>query len=230
MFCTLESAEGAGKSSLSKVSTLALTLSGTPFVHTRQPGGTPLGEILREAILWTDENLTVAEEVMLVSIARKRTWEAVIKPALDDGKAVICERWNASTAAYQGMARNHGSRYNQEGTMEYLQDTLRYLGLVSRRPDVSIFFDVDAQTGIDRKGAVGKLDRFESEKTAFIGRANDALRDFHERKVHWMMNDSRVICSNQPLVSVAEEYLGVLFDLNLIKSSVIDEAITQGLK
>ena len=167
---------------------------------------------------------------MLAAIARKRTWEAIIRPALADGKAVICERWNASTAAYQGMARNHGSRYNQEGTMEYIQDTFRYLGLISRRPDVSIFFDVDAQTGLDRKESIGKLDRFEAEKAEFVGRAGDALRWFHQRKVHWMMNDSRIICSNQPLVSVAEEYLGVLFDLNLIKSSVIDEAITQGLK
>src|SRR5919205_4275302 len=106
MFITFEGPEGAGKSLQVRLLAHRLRAAGRMVVETREPGGTPLGDQLRHLLLVRDDLKTVARaEALLMCAARSQHVDGVIKPALARGEVVLCDRFSASTLAYQGYGR-----------------------------------------------------------------------------------------------------------------------------
>ncbi len=155
LFITLEGGEGAGKSV--QLGALATALSGQSHqvVTTREPGGTPLGERLREVLLGLDSDLDPLAEAMLFAAARAELVTTVIKPALDRGDFVICDRYSDSTVAYQGYAS--GVDLMSIGQLNQIATG----GLIA---DLTVLLDLPAEEGLRRSGGA---DRFESEDAAF---------------------------------------------------------------
>ncbi|HUG49137.1 MAG TPA: dTMP kinase [Candidatus Limnocylindria bacterium] len=155
MFVTLEGPDGAGKSSQAAALAERLRAAGVEVVLTREPGGTALGERVRELLLRTDapERTTLAD-ALLFNAARQQLVEEVIRPALDAGKWVLCDRFADSTLAYQGYG----------GGVPL--DDLRALARVATRglvPDRTLLFDVPVEAGLARRsgGPSAELTRFE---------------------------------------------------------------------
>jgi len=171
-FITLEGGEGAGKSTLMK--SLAAYLSGHYSVlTTREPGGTPLGEQIRQLLLNTSHPLAPKTELLLFLAARAQHIQEVIAPALAEGKAVICDRFNDSTIAYQGYARNLGVE-NVQKLCEFVCENVT--------PSLTFLLDVDPAKGLNRtrqahkeSASQGNLDRIEAEALSFHERVQEGL-------------------------------------------------------
>lgn len=161
-FITFEGVEGAGKSSNLGWAAELLRAAGIEVVITREPGGTPLAEALRDLLLAPhDEPVAADTELLLIFAARAQHLQQVIRPALDAGKWVLCDRFTDATYAYQGGGR--GLSMTRIGALEQLvQGDLR--------PDCTVLFDIDVLTGLARAGKRGQLDRFEREDRAFFER------------------------------------------------------------
>lgn len=174
-FITLEGIDGAGKSS--HVAWLAerLRRAGREVVVTREPGGTPLGEKLRELLL--REPMDPATEALLVFAARQAHLAQVVTPALARGAWVLSDRFTDATFAYQGGGR--GLAAEKLRILEiWVQDGLQ--------PDLTLYFDLPVSTGQARLGqAAGARDRFEQEDAAFHERVRrtylERAREFPER-------------------------------------------------
>ena len=164
-FLTIEGIEGVGKTT--QVARLSKTLAerGIAHVVTREPGGTPLAEKIRELVLHPgDESLPPVAELLLMFAARSVHLANHIEPNLRAGLWVVCDRFTDATYAYQGAGR----RVNQ--------DDIRYLETIvqgARRPDLNLLLDVPVDVGLERsrKRDAGKtLDRFERERAEFFER------------------------------------------------------------
>ena len=163
-FITLEGIDGAGKSShLPYVRELVAARSGAHAISTREPGGTPLGERLREVLL--HEAMTPATEALLMFAARREHLEQVIWPALEAGTWVICDRFTDATMAYQG-----GGRGIPPDRLAILE-SWTHPGF---QPDLTLLFDVPTEVGAERLARVGAPDRFEREQSAFHERVRAA--------------------------------------------------------
>jgi dTMP kinase len=163
-FITLEGIDGAGKSS--HVDWLAdrLRAGGRELVVTREPGGTPLGERLRELIL--NEPMDLRTETLLVFAARQEHLAKVVLPSLAAGRWVLSDRFTDATFAYQGAGRGLGAM-----RVQVLEDWVQE----GFRPDLTVYFDVPAEVGQARRQAAGTaLDRFEREDADFHRRVRDA--------------------------------------------------------
>nr|WP_262411937.1 dTMP kinase [Pseudomonas sp. Wu6] len=161
---TLEGPEGAGKSTNRDYLAERLRAAGVEVVLTREPGGTPLAERIREVLLAPgDEPMNADTELLLVFAARAQHLAEVIRPALARGAVVICDRFTDSTYAYQGGGR--GLCLQRIAALEaFVQGDLR--------PDLTLLFDLPVEVGMARASARGRLDRFELEGQAFF----DAVR------------------------------------------------------
>jgi len=160
LFLTLEGAEGVGKSTNIEFITQQLTLQGIDFILTREPGGTLLAEKIRDLLLAVhDEPMSELTELLLVFAARAQHLEKVIKPALEEGKWVVCDRFTDATFAYQGAGRG----LNLE-TISQLQSMVQG----ELRPDLTLILDLDPEIGLERASKRGELDRFELEKQSFF--------------------------------------------------------------
>ncbi|WP_068466497.1 dTMP kinase [Candidatus Protochlamydia phocaeensis] len=175
-FITIEGGEGSGKSTLLNQLADYFVQQGYEVVKTREPGGSKLGETIRSLVLQRDASLQIGDqaELLLFLAARSQHIEELIKPALQAGKIVICDRFNDSTIAYQGAARGLDSRYVQ-----------RFCQLVCGEiePELTLFLDVDPEIGLKRtqkldkeQAGSGQLDRIESEKLDFHLRVQEAFR------------------------------------------------------
>ncbi len=158
MFVTLEGVDGAGKSTQARLLAEAL---GSDTVLLREPGGTPAGERLRDLLKDASVELTPRAELMLFCAARAELVERVIRPAIDAGRDVVCDRFVDSTVAYQGGAR---------GLDEGLVETLNAAAVRGCMPDRTILLRADAGLAVER--AQGRCespisDRFESEGVSF---------------------------------------------------------------
>jgi dTMP kinase len=163
-FITFEGPEGAGKSTQLKLCARLLRERGFEVVTTREPGGTPLAEKLRE-ILKThrgEEKLHPETELLLMEAARSQHAREVILPALERGCVVLCDRYYDSTTAYQGSARKIDAE---------LIDQLNIFAAGFRKPDMTLVFDLDIEVGFRRAGkrqeTAGEYDRFEAETRTF---------------------------------------------------------------
>ncbi|WP_435929882.1 dTMP kinase [Dryocola sp. BD613] len=165
-FIVIEGLEGAGKTNAHNVVVATLKELGvTDLVFTREPGGTPLAERLRELTLNNkgigDEVVTDKAEVLMFYAARVQLVETVIKPALARGAWVIGDRHDLSTQAYQG-----GGRCIDRRLLMALRNTV----LGDFYPDLTIYLDVTPEVGLTRARARGELDRIEQESIDFFNR------------------------------------------------------------
>lgn len=168
-FITIEGAEGVGKSTNLECLKAFISERGINCLMTREPGGTSLGERIRELLLSvSEETLDVTAELLLVFAARAQHVERVIKPALSQGIWVLCDRFTDATFAYQGAGRG----------IEFAAiDTLQTLVQKSLRPDLTLILDLDPKIGMQRAEKRAALDRFEQEQLEFFERVRAGYLD-----------------------------------------------------
>jgi dTMP kinase len=157
---TVEGGEGAGKSSnLAYVQTL-IEAAGKAVLFTREPGGTPLGESIRELLLGHQHTGMAEEtELLLMFAARAEHLQRKIVPALEAGTWVLCDRFTDASYAYQGAGRGIAQQ-RIEVLENYVQGSLR--------PDLTLLLDLPVETGLQRAGKRSSPDRFESETWDFF--------------------------------------------------------------
>ena len=160
IFITLEGVEGAGKSTHMAYIAAQLKKSGRKIVLTREPGGTPLGEKVRD-ILLLQKSMAMdgMAELLLIIAARAQHIREVITPALLDGRIVLCDRFTDSSYAYQG-----GGRGIPEKTIAQLSQ----IACADIKPDLTLLFDVPVVTGLQRACRDREADRFEQETFDFF--------------------------------------------------------------
>jgi dTMP kinase len=167
-FVTIEGIEGVGKST--QVARLSAALSGLGIAHvvTREPGGTPLAETIRDLVLRPrEEPLPPAAELLLMFAARSVHLENHIEPALQGGRWVLCDRFTDATYAYQGAGR---------GMPESHIRNLEKLVQGARRPDLTLLLDLPVAVGLQRsrrRDAGKQADRFERESAEFFERVRE---------------------------------------------------------
>lgn len=160
IFITIEGIDGAGKSTHLAAIRSRIERQGAVLVQTREPGGTPLAECVRDSVL-SGHAVDSLTEAMLVFAARRDHVERVIRPALARGDVVLSDRFADSSFAYQGG----GSAV----ALEYLQQ-LESMACDGLRPDLTLWFDLDPTEAARRRAAARAADRFEAEDLAFFER------------------------------------------------------------
>ncbi|NQY74668.1 MAG: dTMP kinase [Candidatus Margulisbacteria bacterium] len=174
LFISLEGIEGSGKTTQIKKLASYLSKQGVSTLMTHEPGGTPLGKSLRKLVLDHQTPLKNTHSEILLFIAdRLEHVDAVIKPALDAGKVVLCDRFVDSTVAYQ-----QGGRQLPESLVSYLN------GLVSIRPHMTILLDISPEEGLRRARERSALDRFEKETIDFHQRVRQMYLSLSEKEPH----------------------------------------------
>ncbi|VXC38680.1 thymidylate kinase [Pseudomonas sp. 8AS] len=192
LFITLEGPEGAGKSTNREYLAERLREQGIEVLLTREPGGTPLAERIRELLLTpSDEQMAADTELLLVFAARAQHLAEVIRPALARGCVVLCDRFTDATYAYQGGGR--GLSVARIATLEnFVQGELR--------PDLTLVFDLPIEVGLSRAAARGRLDRFEQEGRSFF----DAVRHTYLQRAKAAPARYRVLDAAQSLAGVQQ--------------------------
>jgi dTMP kinase len=168
LFITVEGIDGAGKTTHLQWLREYFTRRGRRVVATREPGGTQLGEELRELLLNSKYPIHPETEALLMFAARREHLERVILPALAAGKVVLCDRFTDATFAYQGW----GSGVNM-ARLEILEQWVQH-GL---QPDLTLYLDVPPHVGDERRGPGHSRDRFEREQTGFFERVRSGYLD-----------------------------------------------------
>ena len=170
VFITFEGSEGCGKTTQIHRLEARLKNAGIPLLLTREPGGTPLGETIRNLLKFADEgrDMTPEAELLLFAASRAQLMRRLIEPALESGTWVIADRFMDSTTVYQGVARRLNS------------DAVRFINefaVGARRPDLTILLDVDTDEArkrlLRRPRPLGSPDRMEQMPKDFY----DAVRD-----------------------------------------------------
>lgn len=164
LFITFEGIDGAGKSTHIAAVARAFEAAGRRVVLTREPGGTPLAEKLRELVL--NDPMDPLCESLLVFAARRDHLAQVIEPALADGAVVLCDRFTDATFAYQGHGRDFDLRVLEQLEVWVQRDAQ---GAV-RQPDLTVWFDLPAAVAAERLASARVPDRFESQPQSFFQR------------------------------------------------------------
>ena len=186
-FITFEGIDGAGKSTHIPWFAQRLRELGVDVVVTREPGGTPLAEKLRDLLL--HEPMSVEAETLLMFAARREHLDGLIRPALARGAWVVCDRFTDSTFAYQGGGRGVPLRY-----IEALETWVH----ADLQPHRSYLFDLPAALAAQRRAAARDADRFEAEDLAFFERVRGGyLRRVREQPSRFVLVDS-----TQPISAV----------------------------
>ena len=162
---TLEGVEGVGKSTVVPVVKDFLLDRGVEVLHTREPGGTELGEQLRDVLLNTDQEIVPKAELLLMFAARAQHVEKVVAPALESGTWVLCDRFTDASFAYQGAGRKLGT-----GSVAVIEKWL----LGSMNADLTLLLDASRETSLDRTKRRRELDRIETEGDEFFERVRQA--------------------------------------------------------
>jgi len=174
-FITFEGSEGCGKST--QVHSLATRLerSCIPYLVTREPGGTPIGETIRELLQFAPHNSAMAPEteLLLFEASRSQLVREIIKPAIERGVCVILDRFFDSTTVYQGAAR----KLNRE-----MVERLNAFVVGDCVPDITFVLDVDAVTAESRMQQPRKADRMEQLPAEFYERVREAYRELAKRE------------------------------------------------
>lgn len=165
-FITIEGSEGAGKSTNIRFVQNYLTEKNIDFISTREPGGTPIAEKIRDLLLdKANTDLCSDTELLLMFAARAQHLNELIIPALKAGKWVLSDRFTDASYAYQGGGR--GLSMNKIAQLEqFVQGDLR--------PDATILLDIPVEKGMERVRNRGETDRFEQETLSFFNRIRDA--------------------------------------------------------
>jgi dTMP kinase len=204
-FITFEGTEGVGKSTQLQHAAATLRSAGIDVVVTREPGGTPMAEAIRELLLTPrDEMVNETTELLLMFAARAQHLHTLILPALAAGQWVLCDRFTDATYAYQGGGR---------GVATAQIEQLEALVQGATRPDYVILLDAPVEVGMARARKRGELDRFEQEAVAFFER----IRAVYLDRASKSPSRYRVINAGQPLNDVTEQ-------LTLLLRNIIIEA------
>jgi len=199
-FLSLEGLEGVGKTTNLAFIREAIEGAGHELVVTREPGGTELGESLRNVLLHEKHDMTAETEMLLMAAARVQHLQKVILPALERGQWVLSDRYLDASLAYQGGGRELG--------VERVRDVHRLAG-VTRLPDLTILLDMPIALGRTRIASRGEADRIEAEPDPFFDRCREAYltvaRSEPERVV--------VIDASEPLESVQTHIMAALTPL-----------------
>jgi len=174
-FITFEGTEGCGKSTQVRRLAARLESLGIPFLLTREPGGTAIGETVRELLQFAPHGrgMFAETELLLFEASRSQLVREVIKPALDASICVISDRFFDSTTAYQGAARQLPGP---------TVDHLNAFAVGDCIPDLTIVLDVDAETAQTRMGQSRRPDRMEQEPAEFYERVRQAYRQLAKRE------------------------------------------------
>ena len=174
-FITFEGSEGSGKSTQAQRLAARLQRSGVPYLVTREPGGTPIGETIRELLQFASHNssMTPETELLLFEASRSQLVREIIKPALERGVCVIADRFFDSTTVYQGAAR----RLDRE-----MVERLNAFAVGDCVPDVTFVLDIDAGNAKSRMQKPRRPDRMEQEPEEFYERVREAYRQLAARE------------------------------------------------
>jgi len=197
LFITLEGGEGAGKSSSLDFVRDWLKQHGQDVVVTREPGGTPLGEQIRELLLHGRDGMSADTELLLMFAARAEHLSQVIRPALERGASVVCDRFTDATYAYQGAGRGIAG-----GRIAVLEQWVQQ-GL---RPHLTLLLDIPVAQGLARAGNRSTPDRFEREQQAFFERVRRGYLDAAAREPERI----RVIDASRDIAAVHAQLAAAL--------------------
>ena len=202
-FIVIEGLEGAGKSSAIALVKSAIEHAGHQVVSTREPGGTPMAEAIRECVKkdWQDEQVTTEAELLLMYAARAQLVANVIKPALNTGCWVLADRHDMSSRAYQG-----GGRQVPDSMIE----PLREITLHGFHPDLTLYLDVEPEVGLARARGRGELDRIEQADISFFHRTREkylclCAEDSNAVVINAMQDMNKV---QQDIVSAFARFMG----------------------
>lgn len=201
-FITLEGGEGVGKSTNLTFLNDFLNDRNIPVVVTREPGGTPLAEKIRQLLLDKNgESISSTAELLMMFAARAQHIKHVIEPALARGQWVLCDRFTDATYAYQG-----GARHLEVATIAWLENLVQG----DLRPDLTLLLDAPIETGLARaKERRNEPDRFEIEKHQFF---EDVRRAYlNQAKMH--PERIKVIAADRPLPEVQATLADLLLTL-----------------
>lgn len=203
-FITLEGIEGVGKTSNLQFIENLLLEAGHSCVVTREPGGTELGEALRNILLHHQGEAMCADaELLMMFAARAEHLDKVILPALKAGKMVLCDRFTEATYAYQGCGRQLGEEKIAQ-LETWVQGDLR--------PDLTIVLDAPIDVGRSRAGRRSAPDRIEKEKDDFFQRVRDCYRQLAKRYPHRIA----LVDASLPLEQVQTQIKRVLLDYEIL--------------
>lgn len=194
-FITFEGIDGAGKSTHIAFVSDYIKQRGIELVGSREPGGTPLGEKLREIVL--HEKMHLETEALLVFASRREHLAQVIQPALARGAWVISDRFTDSSFAYQG-----GGRGMSLAKLEMLEQWVH----PALQPDLTLLFDVPLEVARARLDATRELDKFEQEKADFFA----ATRSEYLRRAAQFPQRFRVIDSTQSIADIQQQLTAIL--------------------
>jgi len=198
LFITLEGGEGAGKSTQMAYVEECLKKAGITVRVTREPGGTPLSEAIRELLLdHRQSSMDADTELLLMFAARAQHIAELVEPALEAGEWVLCDRFTDATYAYQGGGRGIGM--DRIAALEnWVQGELR--------PDLTLLLDLPIDVGMSRAGERGELDRFEREKQDFFERVRQTYLDMAEQHP----GRYRIIDASQDIQQVQAQISAIL--------------------
>lgn len=183
MFITFEGPEGSGKSSQLPALAEFLETLGYKVVRTREPGGTKIGDQIREVLVRMENaELHPRTEILLFLAARAQLVEELIIPSLEEGKVVLCDRYGDSTLAYQGYG--HGL------DLDRLRSMLQF-ATAGLKPDLTILLDVDVLTGLKRKKAKDEWNRLDAFELSFHERVRNGYHELAaEEPERWRIVDA----------------------------------------
>ena len=180
MFITFEGGEGSGKSTQARYLNRRLSREGIPTLLTHEPGGTPWGIKARRWLKWS-ASLPPPTELLFFELARAFLVSEAIRPGLEAGRTVICDRYTDSTIAYQGYGR---------GVDVNLISTINNMATEGLKPDLSILLDISPERGLARK-AGRRRDRFEEEDIVFHRRVREGyMRTVAAEPERWLVIDA----------------------------------------
>lgn len=201
LFITVEGVEGVGKSTNMTFLEQRLRGQGVDLVVTREPGGTPLGEAVRQVLLTPrEEPMAALAELLMIFAARAQHLEAVIRPALAAGQWVLCDRFTDATYAYQSGGR---------GLDASLVRSLEHLVQGELRPDYTLLLDAPPEVGLARIAGRDVTDRFERETLGFFQR----VRETYLRLARESSGRYHLVDAAQPLPQVEAQLLTICDEL-----------------
>lgn len=183
LFITFEGPEGGGKTTQLRLLQAQLEQQGRQVIATREPGGTAIGNAIRAILLDPHHTgMSPRAEALLFNAARAQLIDEIVQPALAAGQIVLCDRFADSTLAYQGYGRNL--------SLADLQTLIAYATL-GVRPHLTIFLDIPAATGLQRKSQGAEWNRLEAEQLTFHQRVREGFLTLVAAEPHrWLVVDA----------------------------------------